>query len=426
MSTPVSALPASIAQARSPLFVTGKNNAVAGDSLESMTCELVIYAGDFSTVGTDDYSLSKTYSVNNVINFEVSDLVREEFLHPFGKAFITAPSAAETGEVLWVYPYGDWVYNDEGAGIVSAQWNTPEEEAPYQFITTEGYKSLGEQQNTGVTQPNLFTNRTMQVLAGNYQSLPVSYNTFSGVNGFSIEIGGIEHWFSLKDELGYANNTINSTQMVIYIPSGVANVAAFLGITPTDNYTINLLVNSEGIAYNDRVKADGGVVEALDCLCEALEELGEVDDKTAVDFEVVCEPKYEPYLVQFVNKFGMSDYITFFKKSTEQGSFTQDQYQKSIYADGFTNVNYNNGKYQSFNINSRNTLTFNTGFVEESYGEVVEQILMSEKVAIYEGGQWVAVVPNRGSVDYQKSINDKTINYTMSFTYAFDQRMLVR
>jgi hypothetical protein len=122
----------------------------------------------------------------------------------------------------------------------------------------------------------------------------------------------------------------------------------------------------------------------------------------------------------------MSDYITFFKKSTEQGSFTQDQYQKSIYADGYTDVNYATGKYQSFNINSRNTLTLNTGFVDESYGEVVEEILMSEKVAIYEDGQWIAVVPNRGSVDYQKSINDKTINYTMSFTYAFDQRMLVR
>lgn len=421
MSTPVSALPANIAQARSPLFVTGKNNTLPNDALYAMDVAIAIYTGVQSAVASPTtYNLSKSYAVNNVINYEVSDLVRERFLHPFGKAFITAPSTSETGEALWFRRQGSFSYSNNGAAPESASIGTG-----YVFVL-DGYKSLGEQQNTGVTQPNLFTNRTMQVLAGNYQSLPVSYNATSGVNGFSIEIGGVEYWFSLNDELGYANSTLTSTQMVIYIPSGVANVAAFLGITPTDTYTINLLVNSEGIAYNDRVKADGGVVEGLDCLCEALEELGEVDDKTAVAFEVVCEPKYEPYLVQFVNKFGMSDYITFFKKSTEQGNFTQDQYQKSIYADGFTNVNYNNGKYQSFNINSRNTLTFNTGFVEESYGEVVEQILMSEKVAIYEGGQWVAVVPNRGSVDYQKSINDKTINYTMSFTYAFDQRMLVR
>lgn len=421
MSFPVSALPANIAQARSPLFVTGKNNALPNDQLDEMDVAIAIYTGVQSAVANPTtFNLSKSYSIDEVINYEISDLVRERFLHPFGKAFITAPSESETGEALWVRRTGTFVYSDDGGAPEGADIGTG-------FIyVLEGYKSLGEQQNTGVTQPNLFTNRTMQVLAGNFQSLPVSYNTFSEVNGFSIEIGGIEHWFSLKDELGYANTTLTSTQMVIYLPSGVANVAAFLGITPTDNYTINLLVNNAGIAYNDRVKADGGVVEALDCLCNAIEALGEVEGKTAVDFEVVCEPKYEPYQMQFVNKFGMSDYITFFKKSTEQGSFTQDQYQKSIYADGFTNVNYNNGKYQSFNINSRNTLTFNTGFVEESYGEVVEQILMSEKVAIYEGGQWVAIVPNRGSVDFQKSVNDKTINYTMAFTYAFDQRMLLR
>ena len=421
MSTPRSALPESIAQARSPLFVTTKNNDLPNDTLISMDVAIAIYTGAQTPVtGQTTYNLSKSYSVNQVINFEISDLVRERFLHPFGKAFITEPSTSETGEALWVRRVGDFEYSDNG--------DTPElgSTGTAYFFVLDGYKSLGQQQNSGVTQPNLFTNRTMQVLAGNYQSLPVSYNNTSNVNGFSIEINGAEYWFSLKDEMGYANSTLVSTQRVIYLPSGVANVAAFLGITPTDTYTINLLVNSEGIAYNDRVKTDGGIVEGLSCLCEALEALGEVDDKTAVDFEVICEPKYDPYLVQFVNKFGMSDYITFFKKSTERGNFTQDQYQKSIYADGFTDVNYTNGKYQSFNINSRNTITFNTGFVDESYGEVVEEILMSEKVAVYEGGQWVAIVPNRGSVDYLKSVNDKTINYTMAFTYAFDQRMLVR
>lgn len=421
MSAPVSARPTSVAMARSPLFVTGKNNTLSNDSLNYMLLQLSTYTGAQTPVaGATIYSLSKNYSIDEVINFEVSDLVRERLLHPFGKAFITAPSASETGEAVWVRTAGSFTYSDAGAAPITTPIGTQ------YFLALDGYKSLGELQNSAVTQPNLFTNRPMQVLAGNYQSLPVSYNTYSKVNGFSIEINGAEYWFSLKDELGWANTTTTTTQMVIYIPAGVSNVAAFLGITPTDEYTINLLVNSEGIAYNDRVKADGGTVEGLNCLCEALEALGEVDDKTAVDFEVVCEPKYEPYQVQFVNKYGMSDYITFFKKSTERGDFTQDQYQKSIYADAYTDVNYATGKYQSFNINSRNTLTLNTGFLDESYGEVMEELLMSEKVAIYEGGQWVAVVPNRGSIDYQKSINDKTINYTMSFTYAFDQRMLVR
>jgi hypothetical protein len=421
MSTPVSATPASIAMARSPIFITGKNNTLPADALNSMSVNISSYTGVQTPVaGATTYVLSKTYAIDEVINFEIADLVREKFQHPFGKAFITAPSASETGEAVWVRRTGSWNYSNNGSapedGIIGTVY----------FLTLDGYKSLGELQNAGVTQAGLVTPRPFQVLAGNSQSLAVSYNTYSGVNGFTIEISGLEYWFSLKDELGWANTTTTTTQMVIYIPSGVTNVATFLGVTPTDEYTINLLVNNECISYNDRVKADGGVVEGLDCLCEAVDELGGNDDKVAYDFEVVCEPKYDPYLIQFVNKYGVSDYLTFFKKSTEQGNFTQDQYQKSIYADAYTDVNYTTGKYQSFNINSRNTLTLNTGFVDESYGDIMEEILMSEKVAVYEDGQWVAIVPNRGSIDYQKSINDKTINYTMSFTYAFDQRMLVR
>jgi len=421
MSTPVSATPASIATARSPIFITGKNNTLPNDSLDAMSVNISSYTGTQTpVVNPTTYTLSKNYSINEVINFEISDLIREKFQHPFGKAFITEPSASETGEAVWVRRIGDWTYSNNGAAPESGLIGTA------YFLALEGYKSLGELQNAGVTQAGLVTSRPFQVLAGNSQSLAVSYNTYSGVNGFTIEINGVEYWFSLKDELGWANTTTTSTQMVIYIPSGVTNVATFLGVTPTDDYTINLLVNNECISYNDRVKADGGTVEALGCLCEAVDALGGNDDKVAYDFEVICEPKYDPYLIQFVNKYGVSDYLTFFKKSTEQGNFTQDQYQKSIYADAYTDVNYVNGKYQSFNINSRNTLTLNTGFVDESYGAIMEEILMSEKVAVYEDGQWVAIQPNRGTIDYQKSINDKTINYTMSFTYAFDQRMLVR
>lgn len=423
MSIPTEAYPSSVALARSPLFATAKNNELANDTLTSMTLVLYVYTGAKGTTGSYDYSLAKTYSIDEVINFEISDLVREFFQHPFGRAFIEQPTASETGEVLWVYNTGSVTYSNNGAPEASAVWPS---EGDGKWIALDGYKVLGENQLSALTQPNLVTLRPFQVLEGGSQSLAVSYNQFSGLNGFSIEIDGDEYVYSLYDEMGYTNSTTTSTQMVLYLPSGPANVAAFTGITPTSSYTINLLVNNECISYNDRVKADGGTVEALGCLIDAVDALGGNDDKVAHDFTVVCEPKYTPYLMQFVNRYGVSDYITFFKRSDESGSFTQDSYQKSIYADAFTDVDYNNGKYQSFNINSRNTLTLNTGFVDESYGSIVEEIMMSEKVAIYEGEQWVSVVPQRGTVSYLKSVNDGLINYTLSFTYAFDQRMLIR
>ena len=51
---------------------------------------------------------------------------------------------------------------------------------------------------------------------------------------------------------------------------------------------------------------------------------------------------------------------------------------------------------------------------------------MSEYVAVLENNQWIAVQPERGTIEYQKHVNQKLINYTLTFTYAFDERSLVR
>jgi hypothetical protein len=150
------------------------------------------------------------------------------------------------------------------------------------------------------------------------------------------------------------------------------------------------------------------------------------DTIATVRYYLICEPKYDPVQVAFINRFGVADFITFFKRSDERGNFTQDSYQKSIYNDGFTTPSLEVGKYQSFNVNSRNTLTLNTGFVDQDYDETIEDILMSEYVAVYTNSNWVSAVPNRGSIEYQKSVNTKLINYTMSFDFGFDERSLVR
>ena len=149
-------------------------------------------------------------------------------------------------------------------------------------------------------------------------------------------------------------------------------------------------------------------------------------DKVAHNYEVICEPKYTPEIIQYVNRYGVSDYITFFKVSTEQGAFTNDQYKRSIYADAFTEPDFKTAQYQDFNINSRNTITLNTGWVEEAYKDVIEDMLMSEDVRILEGGNYRTVNPQRGTIDYQKEVNSKNINYTITFDYAHDERNLIR
>ena len=68
----------------------------------------------------------------------------------------------------------------------------------------------------------------------------------------------------------------------------------------------------------------------------------------------------------------------------------------------------------------------NTGWVDEDYDDVIEDILMSENCAILINGSWVSANPQRGSIQYQKEINQKNINYTLTFDVAFNERTLIR
>ena len=84
MSIPVKSVPTSLKMARSPIFYTGKNNAQTNDALYEMSLNLKVWSGVRSaSPSVNNYILNKTISINQVINFEVSNLIRSEFLHDF-------------------------------------------------------------------------------------------------------------------------------------------------------------------------------------------------------------------------------------------------------------------------------------------------------------------------------------------------------
>ena len=412
MSTPTAALPLSLSMARSPIFFSARNNSVSGDTLESMTLNLRIYAGAFTTSGTNNYSLEKDYSINNVINFEVSDLIRSEFYHDFSVWDNVGMTQSPQGEALWVWGFGDWYYNNAGGGVVSAQWNQPEEEAPSQFIVTDGWATRDNTAPTPVSQLVLATDRDRQCLVSNFESLAL-YNSAANELGairITWESGDSELLTNVTGTTTPPDPSTNNTQnLIIYAGVGPANLE--------DNGNLPGPAKPSG-------QPNGGVGSYYDVIL--LNNDDAPSEIARVRYYIICEPKYTPYQIAFINRFGVADFITFFKRSDERGTFTQDSYQKSIYNDGFTTPSLQIGKYQSFNVNSRNSLTLNTGFVDQDYDETIKDILMSEYVAVYVDSEWVSVVPQRGNIEYQKHVNQKLINYTLTFDFGFDERSLVR
>lgn len=408
MSTPVISTPSSLSMGRSPLFVTGKNNALAADQLDSMTLQLKIYNGlKASAPATANYSLSKNYSINEVINFEVSDLVRSEFYHDFSVWNDIGYTQSPQGEALWVSPIGDWVYSNNGAAPESAVWATGTSLA---FLATDGWATRDNIAPVAVSQPVLATSRNRQVLVGNYESLAINNSSTNALAKITIswQSGDSDDFYVSAVSTAPPDRTTNNSQ----------NLVIYAGVGPA-NLENNSFLPSE---LKPSSQPDGGVGQYYDVI------LKNASNTTlaTVRYYVQCEAKYTPVQVAFINRFGVADFITFFKRSDESGTFTQDAYQRSIYNDGFTTPSLEVGKYTSFNVNSRNTLILNTGFVDQDYDETIQDILMSEYVAVYTNSNWVSVEPQRGTMEYQKSINTQLINYTMSFDFAFDERSLVR
>jgi hypothetical protein len=390
--------------ARSPIFFTGKNDALANDSLDSMTLDVKIWSGT-TIPSSANYSLSKSYSINEIINFEISDLVRGEFLHDFGIYDAIFFEQSPIGEALWVNGTGSWTYSDNGTAPTTAPWATS---TTNKFLSTQGWADKMNPSNPAITAAILALGRNRQVLSSNYESLAI-YNSVANDLG-SIEIvwnNGDSDTLYDTDGTSYlppSSGSGDTQDLVIYAGVGPANLENNAGL---DNL-IKPSTHSDGDWYDVVLKDTGGT---------------EIE---RVRYYLICEQKYTPYQVAFINRYGVADFITFFKVSTEQGNFTADQYRRSIYQDGFTVPSLQEAQYQSFNVNSKNAITMNTGWVEEAYADVMEDILMSEMTAILIDGSWVAAQPQRGSIDYQKAVNRKVINYTLTFDIAFNERSLIR
>lgn len=397
MSTPILSVPTSIAMARGPVFVTGKNNTLAADSLDEMSCNLYVYTGLSTVPGSADYQLIKSYSIDEVINFEISNLIRDQFFHDFGIWHSIGYEPSPEGEVLWVAPTGYWNYSDNGTVPVSGNWGVGTAKV---FMALEGWSP--DLNNPAVTTKLLSVSRNRYVYPDNFEVL-----AFRNQDVAEIEIawsnGDADAFYTTPTNLAPPAAGTESTLQVVYAGVGPAN----LENNPYIDNVIKPSNHEPGEYYDVVFKTSLGV------------------ELFRQRYTLVCEPKYTPYQVAFVNRYGVLDYLTFFKNSTETGSFTSESFKRSIYNDGFTVPSTQVSQYTNFNINSRNELQLNTGWVDQDYNDVMEDLLMSETCAILLQGEWWAVTPSRGSFEYKKELNG-LINYTLSFQIGFNQRALVR
>jgi len=127
----------------------------------------------------------------------------------------------------------------------------------------------------------------------------------------------------------------------------------------------------------------------------------------------ICEPKYEPVICSFINRFGGWQFLTFFKAQTNNINVKGSNFnllQDSI------NYNTSKGQSKSFNINGKQSVKLSSGFVPENYSDLIQDLLVSETVLL--DGKPVELKTQATTL--KTSLMDRNINYEIEFDYAFN------
>lgn len=131
-------------------------------------------------------------------------------------------------------------------------------------------------------------------------------------------------------------------------------------------------------------------------------------------FRPLEECKHTPVTIDFINRFGAWNRAYFFKANKESLEVENKEY--NLLQSSLINFDIKEGQRKSFNTNGKESVTVNTGFVNESFTEIIRQLLLSERILL--DGKPATIRTKQ--LEKQKHINKKLINYTLDFTYAFD------
>ena len=204
------------------------------------------------------------------------------------------------------------------------------------------------------------------------------------------------------------------------------------GILVTEDRIQYVTLNNFPISFSDRVLSDGGIMESDNCSDEYDDFY---EDKTpnrvvispyddfGTQYEVaivpVCESKYEPYKLVFTNKFGVREDLWFFKKSTNEITTKREEYKANTVQD-YISGDLSKHSYGSYNLNGRESMNMNTGFIPESFKENIRQLMLSETVWLDRDGTRLPVTIKNSQMKLKQSINEKLINYEIEIDFSYD------
>lgn len=374
---------------RSPFY-----KKISNASLAKATLELYVWTGVYADRVASDkkYTLTKEeLGTNNYVTFELSELIRDYMITEYNDY------ATDT---LWVD--ADITIRDSAGAIVQVGG---QDTTTYPFLAIDGYGYFEDGINprsVEYTTPMLLQdNITIYFNSGYDIKIPIYAEAQTVTATLTSTAGANVFWENADDFWDTYNVTWGSGQTPVVI---------------TDNGNTNQKIQYLIITDTEDLN-DGDIV--------TLSSTNGSYSNIVITLRKVCEPKYTPLSVIFYNKYGALQNLWFFKKSMTDISISSNKFKNNIidFDNSGGSPSYSLSKHQEkiFMANGKESITMNTGFYEESFNEIVKQMLLSEQVWVYDGTNTLPINLKSNTLLFKKGVNDKLISYTVSFDYAYDK-----
>ena len=357
-------------------------------TLKSATLKLWIYNGSIlSYSGDPQYTITKTLIPSEeTILFEISELIKDyvtiSFDGDYGSASISSWASWEITNT----------FDDDSTTINQGT-----------RLVTHGYGYFEDEINPQLTTPLQQSNNCIYWKKGEKVRVPL----YKENELYSVEF--------------YEGNTVTSKQTF--------GKTIELLTTDMEDYsadTEDLKADAVSIMGSQASNITSGVNAPLGTDKVVIT----TEDNQVVNLTVtyIDECRNTPYKVTFLNKFGALQDIWFFGRRKESANVSREQYKINTIQATSTSKLYPtySPTDKTFNVESKKSLTLNTGFLCQDYNEVIQQMMQSEFVWIHENNKVFPVTPTDNDITYKDERYDKLLNFTVRFEYAYSEINNVR
>lgn len=390
---------AQIINTRSPFYIK-----VSDSTLATATLQLYIYEGAKNTGSPNaadlKYTITKSeLEANNYVVFEISELIRD---------YIDVKYDGEYDSYC-VWANAVITAKNSSGSSISSPTVTPSNYTN-QFVAVEGYGYFEEGVNPEPSRTLLQSNKII------YR--PSDYNV--NIPIFAEDTTSVTYFYNNTEiRTDTISDNDNTNQKIQYIYS---------------------YVNSDTDTYQERVLNDGGTLEESVCLDRFLRnvETSPVDkiiinssgSPEIVKIRTLDCSIYDPIKVTFVNKYGALQDLWFDKKSMNSINVQSNDYKASV-MDFSSTPTYDTTAHQNrvLDLVGKESITMNTGYIDEEYNEVFRQLMLSEQVwmtRLTDTEEILPLRPKTQSLQFKTRTNDKLVNYTVEFDFAFDKINTIR